>query len=105
MAENKNEETKKEGKEIPLKWHIPDTIVTRYAGHIVVQIIENIFKLSFFEVKPEIRLGPNVPPLSELKEVKAECVASIIVTPDKFPQFIKVMQQQYDKYVAGKQSE
>lgn len=78
---------------LPIKWHMPDSIITRFASNMVVQTIENEFKLSFFEVKPEIRF-----PKSERKstEVIADCVASVIVTADRLPKFIKVLQKQLD---------
>ncbi|MCJ7546112.1 MAG: hypothetical protein MUP30_04725 [Deltaproteobacteria bacterium] len=98
MAENK-EEIKKDEIEVPIKWHIPDTIITRYASNMTVQILEYEFKLSFFEIKPEIRLDPNISPPSE---VQAECVASVIISPAKFPKFIEAMQTQLAKYLAKK---
>jgi len=101
MAENEKVEIKKTEITIPLKWHLPDTIITRYASNMVIQTLENEFKLSFFEINPEIRLGPDVPPPSEMQ---AECVASVIVSPAKLPQFIEAMQKQFAKYIARQQS-
>jgi hypothetical protein len=89
--------TKGELKEVhvPLKWHIPDSVITRFVSNMVVQTMENEFKISFFEIKPEILLNPSEPPP---KEVRAECVASIIVTPDRLPKFIEVLQRNLDQY-------
>jgi hypothetical protein len=100
MVENK-EETKIIEMELPIKWHVPDTIITRYANNMVVQTLENEIKLSFFEMKPDIRTDPKMGPPSE---VLAECVASVIVSPAKFPKFIEAMQTQYAKYLAKEQS-
>jgi hypothetical protein len=100
MAENK-EEIKKVELEVPIKWHVPDTIITRYASNMLVQTLEHEIKLSFFEIKPEIRLDPSVTPPSE---VLAECVASVIVSPAKFPKFIEAMQTQFARYLAKEQS-
>ena len=80
---------------IPLKWHISDGIIARFATNMTVQIIENEFKLSFFEIKPEIILDPSAPPP---KEVLAECVASVIVTTDRLPKFIEALQKQLEIY-------
>lgn len=80
---------------VPLKWNISPTIITRFASNMVIQTLENEFKISFFEIKPEIRLGPSdkIP-----DEVLADCVASVIVTANKLPSFIKILQEQLDKY-------
>lgn len=95
MAKNKNVETIKQGTQVPLKFVIPPTIITRFASNMVVQILENEFKISFFEVKPEIRLGPSekIP-----DDVLADCVASVIVTASKLPSFIELIQKQLDRY-------
>ena len=80
---------------IPLKWYIPDQIITRFASNMVVQTIENEFKISFFEIKPDIVLDPSNP---LPKEVRAECVTSVIVTADRLPKFIEALQKQLDNY-------
>lgn len=90
---------KEEETTIPIEWHIPDTIITRFASNMVVQTMENEFKISFFEIKPEIRLTQSQPPSSA---VKADCVASVIVTADKLPSFIEVLQQQLNQYNSRK---
>lgn len=95
MAKNKNVETIKQGEKVPIKFHISSSIITRFASNMLIQTLENEFKVSFFELKPEIRLGPSekVP-----DSVLADCVASVIVTVDKMPIFIKALQLQLDKY-------
>jgi hypothetical protein len=76
----------------PIKWNIPEDITTHFASHMIVQQIEDYFKLSFFEVKPKIKLiDPDAPE----KEVKADCVASIIVTPFKLQAIVKVLDEQF----------
>lgn len=82
---------------IPIKYHIPDTIISRFTTNMTIQILQTEFKICFFEAKPEIRLGPNPKPLNE---VQADCVASIIVTPDRLSQFIDVLQEQLKKYIS-----
>lgn len=75
---------------IPLKWNIPDNIITRFASNIVIQTVEGVFKISFFEANPKIRFGED---LKKIKEVQADCVASIIVTPEKLSNFIDTLQE------------
>ena len=101
MAENKKE-IKELGVEVPIKWYVPDTIITRYANNMLVQMLEHEIKLSFFEIKPEFRLDQSIAPPSE---VLAECVASVIISPAKFPKFIEAMQTQFARYLAKEQQE
>jgi hypothetical protein len=86
-------------KQVPIKWYIPDNIITRFASNMVVQTIENEFKISFFEIKPEIRFDTSTPPPSE---VQAECVATVIITADRLPKFIEVLQGQLNLYNSAK---
>lgn len=86
---------------IPLKFHIPDTIITRFATNMTIQIIENEFKISFFEQKPEMRFEQNQKPPSE---IKADCVASVIVTADRLSRFIEVLQDQLNKLTLDPQN-
>ena len=100
MATDKRKEKKVtakiQGVGVRLKWNVPENIITRFASNIVVQLIENEFKISFFEINPDIRLGiENKIPT----EVKANCVASIIVTAERLPAFIEVLQRQINMYL------
>ena len=92
---------KKDGKippkqvNLPLVWHVPEEIISRFTTNMVIQTLEHVFKISFFEAKPEIRLQPtNKFP----KDVRADCVASIIVSPEKLPGFIQALQRHFDTF-------
>lgn len=90
----KKEVSQKEGV-LSIKWNVPDTIVTRFASNMVVQNIEGYFKLSFFEIKPEIHLfAPKTPQT----EIVADCVSSVIVPPDKLPAIIDVLTKQLQQF-------
>jgi len=81
---------------LPLRWHVPDDIVSRFATNLVVQTLEGAaFKLSFFEAKPEIRIQKTdaIP-----SDVRADCVASIIVSPEKLSSIIEALQKQLDSF-------
>jgi len=99
MAKKKTETNKQTvkivGVPVPIKYYIPDQTITRFASNMVIQTIENEFKISFFEIKPDIILGPSE---SVPKEVRAECVGSVIVTADRLPKFIQALQKQMDNY-------
>jgi hypothetical protein len=84
---------------LPIKWNIPDTIITRFATNIVIQTVENAFKISFFEAKPEIRMASTdgVP-----TEVRADCVASLIISYEKLPSFINALQKHLENHNASK---
>lgn len=87
--------TKIQGVAVPINWSIPDNIITRFASNMVVQQLENEFRLSFFEIMPDIKLAlaGKVP-----EEVQANCVASIIINAERLPIFIKALQKQYEIY-------
>lgn len=78
--------------QVLIKWNVPDTIISRFASNMVVQTIEgSYFKLTFFELKPEIHL---IPPTAPPTEIVADCVASIIIPPEKMPAIIDVLTKQ-----------
>ncbi len=85
---------------VPIEWRIPDGAMTPFATNMLVQTIENEFKISFFEIKPHIRLNESEPIPSS---VKADCVASVIVTADRLPKFIEALQIQLNKYKSKKE--
>jgi len=81
--------------QLPIEWNIPDDLVARYATNMAVQRLENEFLISFFEIKPPIILGEpaNIEEkLKELKSIRANCVAQIIVSVDKMPDFVRALE-------------
>lgn len=87
--------------QIPIDWQIPEGVATPFATNMLVQGIENEFKLSFFEIVPPLRFDESAPPPDK---VKAYCVGSVIVTADRLPKFIEALQRQFDKYQSEKLS-
>ena len=88
-------------RELPLEWNIPDDIIARYATNLVVQRLENEYLISFFEVKPPILLGEPADIIEKLKEinsVRANCVAQIIISANKMPDFIKALENNLKKF-------
>jgi hypothetical protein len=55
------------------------------------------FKINFYEVKPELCFDPAEKPPDE---IRADCVATVVMTPDRLFRFIGVLQGQLDKYNA-----
>jgi hypothetical protein len=98
MDKKKTKTIHVETREVPIKWNIPDNIITRFANNVVIQKIENVFKISFFETKPDILLGNLQDTIST--EVQADCVASIVMTPDKLAKLTGILQTQLELYQA-----
>lgn len=80
---------------VPIKWNIPSGVMTPFATNMLVQIMENEFKLLFFELKPPIRVDESEP---MPEEAMADYIGGVIVTADRLPKFIKVLQAQLDQY-------
>jgi len=99
MGKIKEKEEKAEGATatIPLEWYFMDGLATPFATNMVVQTLEDVFKVSFFEVKPPLKFDDSEPQPSK---VRADCVASVFITPGRLPKFIEVLQSQYEKYMA-----
>ncbi len=99
-AKPKPIEAKPEEVTLKIEWNIPADIVTKFATNVVVQMLENEFKISFFEAKPEIVLGDETK-LKAIKDrgtVRADCIGSFIVTADRMPNFINAMKNVFDVY-------
>jgi hypothetical protein len=95
-AKDIKETTPDETKELvalKIKYKTPDSLITRFASNMTVQFIEDEFRVSFFELKPEVYLGSGEPPA----EIDAECVSSVIITKSRMQKFINALQQQFDK--------
>jgi hypothetical protein len=43
--------------ELPIEWHIPDSLVTHYVTNMVVQHTPHEFIISFFDIKPPLIVG------------------------------------------------
>ena len=80
---------------VPFEWNFPQSVQSRYANNILVQHSEHESIVSFFEVIPPILLGEPQQVSEQLKQIKSirgNCVARIIVATEKMPEFIKVLQ-------------
>lgn len=93
---------------LPIEWNIPDDLVARYATNMVIQRSKDEFYISFFEVKPPILLGkPNeiVEQAKQLSSVRANCVAQIIISADRMPDFVKAFERNLGKTLEKVDSE
>jgi Protein of unknown function (DUF3467) len=88
---------------VPIQWHFPDDIVSRYATNLVVQHTEHEFSISFFEVRPPILVGSPEDiqaALQRVESVPAVCIARIIVAAERMPEFLRVLQDNLAQYQA-----
>jgi hypothetical protein len=77
---------------IPIEWHIPDNILTRYATNMVIQQNGSEFIIMFFEIRPPLVFGTleeQKAQLGKVESAQAECVGRIVVTPERMPEFAK----------------
>ena len=96
MAEQEQEEIT-----LPIEWYFPEDIISRYANNIIVQHSENEFIISFFEVRSPVIFGApeeKKAKREQIETVRAECVARIVISAGKMPEFISVLQRSLEKY-------
>jgi hypothetical protein len=97
-----------EGVFLPIEWHCPEGLISRYATNLVVQHAEHEFYISFFEIMPPLVLGApeeRKAKLEEIESVRAECVARVIVPAGQMPVFIKTLQSNWEAYRSKQTSE
>ncbi len=92
---------KDQGIPIPIEWCYPDNLLSVYATTMIVQHTEHEFILSFFEARPPIILGSPEEQKEQalrLVSVKADCVARVIVSIARMPNFVQILQDNLKKY-------
>lgn len=93
---------------VPIEWHVPANLISRYANNVVVQHGRNEFIISFFEILPPLILGSDEEKKAQLEKissVQAECVARIILSPEQVEEIIRVLQDTLEKYQGGREEE
>ncbi len=94
--------TKPQDRVIPITWSYPEDMVSSYATNMLVQNGDQELYVSFFEVPPPVLFNPE--DAQKLESVNAECIARIIITPDRMAKFIEVLQQQLDTFKKKKKT-
>lgn len=92
VTPSESEEVSALEERVPLNWHIPVGLASRYAQHMLVQASEVDVTLSFFELKPPIIMADT--PLEEQKRIlkegiTAECVARVTLARARYNEFLK----------------
>src|SRR5437763_229654 len=83
--ETEQEQQQTDEIKLPVDWHAPEGLQSRYANNVLVQTGQFEFVISFFEMQLPLLLGSpkeNRAKLKELGEIRAECVSKIIVPPE-----------------------
>lgn len=89
--------------QIPIEWHVPEGLISRYANNIIVQHTQHEFVISFFESRPPLIVGSpeeQAAQLEKMTSIKFECVARIIVAPDQMAEFLHVLQRNFETYLS-----
>lgn len=92
MSEIEQEEQKTT---LPIRWHVPDNLQSRYANNVLVQSSQYDIVISFFETQlPPLAGSPkeNQEKLIEMGAIRADCVSRIIVSPELLPSIISALQ-------------
>lgn len=97
MAARKRPAKKKPAERvIPMLWNYPEDIISGYATNILVQAGEEELYVSFFEAQPPVILATK--DWDSIESVKADCIARIVITPDRMSKFIDVLQKQLEVF-------
>ena len=92
--------------QVKIEYDIPENMPTYFVTNMVIQRIEHEFKVSFFELRrPLLLTEEDKEKIRTLQSVKAICVSSVSVTPDRLQIFIEALQDQLNKYKTFIQSE
>lgn len=67
-----------------------------YATNILVQTGEQELFISFFQIHHPVLLAPE--DINKVESVTAQCVAKVIVTPERLATFIDVLQKQLEAF-------
>jgi hypothetical protein len=91
--------------ELPIEWYVPESVSSQYVTNMIVQYTEHEFVISFFDTKPPLIIGvPSKEALQNLKSIRAECVARIIVSPDRMPGFVNALQTNLENSLSRRAS-
>ena len=82
---------------IPIQWEFGD-IRSVYATNLIVQAGEGDMFIAFFEIRPPIVFSEA--DREGITSVTAQCVARVVISPDRMQGFIDAMQGNLNEYLA-----
>ena len=90
---------KTERKPLNIEWNLFDIPYSKFPTNIIVQKFQENFKVLLFEIKPDILLTEEDREEMEKRgTIRADCIASFILTPHNLRKFVGVMNEQLDRY-------
>ena len=84
-------------KQVPIKRILPDDLPLLYSDGMLVQHKDGMFTLCFLLTRQPLAVTPE--DVEEIKEVKAFCVAQILLTPEQMEKIISAMQENFQKFI------
>jgi hypothetical protein len=84
---------------VPIVHEVPDDLSTLFANHFVAQGDDHFVTALFFEIRPPVVLSDaqKATLVQEIKDIKARCVARILITPELARGMIRALQSQIPK--------
>ncbi len=90
-------------KKIKINHKYPDNLQSYFASNFVVQHQEDHFILSFFEVYHPPIIGETeeekIAVLDKIDHIDANCVARIVLTPEKLEDIIRALQENQNSFL------
>lgn len=75
--------TKDSDKDFKIEFNTPYNMDSKYATNFTIELILDYFKISFYEIKPDLILSPQDRKKFEQRgTVRADCLGSFILTRD-----------------------
>jgi len=91
--------------EVPIDWHVPESIIGRYVDNVIVQPGNYGITIFFFETQIPPFVGPpEVVRDYILKKspIRSECIGKMIVDPELMPKMIEALQTGLENYKKAK---
>lgn len=86
---------------IPVEYVVSNELKTIYTTDLIVQHSNSEFVLLFFETRPPVLLGSQEDvekSLANIGVLKSECIARIVVAPNRMPIFIQALVENFTKF-------
>lgn len=94
------QEQEADGITLPVDWHFPEGLISRYANNVLVQQGQYEMIISFFEMQiPMLSGSPeeNKAILEKMDSIRAECVGKIIIPRELASGLINALQAELEK--------
>lgn len=109
MSVDNENKSAREGKTVRIEHVVPDDIRTAFTNHLVVQRSDKgEFTVSFFEINNPVLLSgaEGVEECFEkIESVEARCMARVVISGERMPNFIGALIQNYEEFEKERQSD